>query len=287
MSASIQSHRTTVRQIAKRKGGAPIVCLTAYTAPVARILDRHVDLLLVGDSLAMVVYGMAGTQGVTVDMMINHGSAVVRATTQSCVVVDLPFGSYESSPQAAFRTASRVMEETGCAAVKFEGGVAMAETVRFLVDHGIPVMGHVGLLPQSVQATGGYRVHGRDPEEAARIRDDAHAVADAGAFCIVLENVVEPLARIVTAEITVPTIGIGASPACDGQILVTDDMVGGFTDFTPRFVKQYADIAGHIEAAAKAYAAEVATRRFPAAEHCTGGTPEPVVSSEPNNGKAA
>ncbi len=268
MSASTSTHRATVRDIAKRKGGAPIVCLTAYTAPVAKILDSHVDLLLVGDSLAMVVYGMDNTQGVSVDMMINHGVAVVRATSRACIVVDLPFGSYEQSPAAAFDTASKVLAETGCSAVKLEGGVVMAETVRFLVDRGVPVMGHIGLQPQSVKASGGFRVHGRTEEEAARIRADAQAIADAGAFSIVLENVVEPLGRSLTADIAVPTIGIGASPSCDGQILVTDDMVGGFTDFTPRFVKQYADVAGEIERAAAAYAVDVRDRRFPAPEHC-------------------
>ena len=268
------AHRTSVRDIVKRKGGAPIVCLTAYTAPVAKILDRHVDLLLVGDSLGMVIYGMDNTQGVSVDMMVAHGTAVVRATARACVVVDLPFGSYESAPAAAFETASRVLAETGCAAVKFEGGVVMAETVRFLVERGVPVMGHVGLQPQSVKAAGGFRVHGRTEEEAARIRADAHAIADAGAFSIVLENVVETLGRSLTAEIDVPTIGIGASPACDGQILVTDDMVGGFTDFTPRFVKRYADVAGEIDRAAEAFAREVVARRFPAPEHCAGGAPK-------------
>ena len=182
MSASTGSHRISVRDIANRKGGAPLVCLTAYTAPVAKILDDHVDLLLVGDSLAMVIYGMDSTQGVSVDMMIAHGGAVVRATERACIVIDLPFGSYESSPQEAFETASMVLAETGCAAVKLEGGVVMAETVRFLVGNGIAVMGHVGLLPQSVKASGGYRVHGRQPEEAARIRADARAIADAGAF---------------------------------------------------------------------------------------------------------
>ena len=272
MSASIHTHRSSVRDIVKRKGGAPIVCLTAYSATVAKIIDRHVDLILVGDSLGMVCYGMDNTQGVSVDMMVAHGAAVVGATERACIVVDLPFGSYESAPSAAFETASRVLSETGCAAVKFEGGVVMAETVRFLVERGIPVMGHVGLQPQSVKASGGFRVHGRTEEEAARIRADARAIAEAGSFAIVLENVVEPLGRSLTAEIAVPTIGIGASPACDGQILVTDDMVGGFTDFTPRFVKRFADVAGEIDRAAEAYAGEVAARRFPAPEHCAGGT---------------
>jgi 3-methyl-2-oxobutanoate hydroxymethyltransferase len=238
---------------------------------MAKALDAHTDLLLVGDSLGMVIYGMETTQGVTVDMMVAHGAAVVRATRRACIVVDLPFGSYETSPAAAFETASRVVAETGCTAVKLEGGVAMAETVRFLGERGIPVMGHVGLQPQSVKASGGFRVHGRTEEEEARIRADAHAIAEAGAFSIVIENVVEPLGRSLTAELAIPTIGIGASPACDGQILVTDDMVGMFTDFTPRFVKRYADMAGEIDRAARAYAKDVHARRFPAAEHCTTG----------------
>ena len=274
MSASQGKRRTTVPDIMRRKGGTPIICLTAYTAPVAKILDSHADVLLVGDSLAMVIYGMESTLGVSVDMMVNHGTAVTRATRQACIVVDLPFGSCEASPRAAFATAARVMAETGCAAVKIEGGVVMADTVRFLTERGVPVMGHVGLQPQSVQAAGGYRVHGRSESEAAEVRADARAVAEAGAFAIVLENVVEPLARAITADVPVPTIGIGASPACDGQILVTDDMAGMFTEFTPRFVKRYGDLAGALERAAAAYAEDVRARRFPGPEHCAPGVDE-------------
>jgi len=261
--------RISVSDIASSKGRTPIVCLTAYTAQMAKILDPHVDLLLVGDSIGMVVYGMDGTIGVTVDMMINHGRAVVRGATRACVVVDLPFGSYESTPIQAFETASRVVAETGAAAVKLEGGVIMADTVRYLSDRGVPVVGHVGLRPQAARATGGFRVHGRNDAEAQRIRDDARAVAEAGAFAVVLENVVEPLACTITDDIAVPTIGIGASPACDGQILVTDDLAGLFTDFKPRFVKRYADLAGILETAVSAYADDVRSRRFPGPEHVT------------------
>ncbi len=274
MPAATAEQRISVRDIAARKGGTPIVCLTAYTAPVAQVLDRHVDLLLVGDSLAMVVYGMDGTQGVTVDMMIVHGRAVVRASHRACVVVDLPYGSYEADPETALATAGRIMAETGAQAVKLEGGAAMAETVRRLVAAGIPVMGHVGLLPQSVAGPGGFGVRGRTPEQAAAILADARAIAEAGAFSIVVENVVEPLARAITEAIAVPTIGIGASPACDGQILVTDDMAGMFTAFTPRFVKRYATLAENLDRAAAAYAADVAARRFPGPEHCAAGGSE-------------
>ena len=274
MSASIHTHRSSVRDIVKRKGGAPIVCLTAYTAPVAKILDRHVDLLLVGDSLGMVIYGMDGTLGVTLDMMIAHGAAVARTARRACVVIDLPFGSYEASPEAAFASAARVLAETGCAAVKIEGGAGMAETVRFLTERGVPVMGHVGLQPQSVHAVGGFRVRGRTESEAAGVRADARAVSEAGAFAIVLENIVEPLARTITNEVAAPTIGIGASPGCDGQILVTDDMAGMFTEFTPRFVKRYGDLAGALADAARAYAEDVRKRRFPGPEHCVAGDPK-------------
>ena len=271
MAASDSTRRITVPAIVRRKGGVPIVCLTAYTAPVAKVLDQHVDLLLVGDSLGMVIYGMDGTLGVTLDMMIAHGAAVARTARRACVVIDLPFGSYEASPEAAFATAARVLAETGCAAVKLEGGTGMAETVRFLTERGVPVMGHVGLQPQSVRTLGGFRVHGRSAAEAARVRADATAIVEAGAFAIVLENVVETLARTITAEVAAPTIGIGASPACDGQILVTDDMAGLFTEFTPRFVKRYGDLAGELDRAAAGYAEDVRARRFPGPEHCVSG----------------
>lgn len=252
------------------KGGPPIVGLTAYTAPVAHLLDPHVDFLLVGDSLGMVVYGFDSTLPVTLDMMIAHGAAVMRGSVRALVVVDLPFGAYQQSPQQAFAAAARIMAETGCAAVKLEGGAEMAETVRFLVRRGVPVMGHVGLMPQSVHAAGGFKVQGRGDDRAAEVIADALAVAEAGAFSIVIEGTVEPVARTITERVPVPTIGIGASPACDGQILVTDDVLGVFTEFTPRFVKRYAELAPLIAAAAEAYAADVRARRFPAKEHCFG-----------------
>jgi 3-methyl-2-oxobutanoate hydroxymethyltransferase len=252
------------------KGGPPIVGLTAYTAPVAHLLDPHVDFLLVGDSLGMVVYGFDSTLPVTLDMMIAHGAAVMRGSVRALVVVDLPFGAYQQSPQQAFAAAARIMAETGCAAVKLEGGAEMADTVRFLVRRGVPVMGHVGLMPQSVHAAGGFKVQGRGDDRAAEVIADAVAVAEAGAFSIVIEGTVEPVARTITERVPVPTIGIGASPACDGQILVTDDVLGVFTEFTPRFVKRYAELAPLIAAAAEAYAADVRARRFPAKEHCFG-----------------
>ncbi|MGE4221042.1 MAG: 3-methyl-2-oxobutanoate hydroxymethyltransferase, partial [Alphaproteobacteria bacterium] len=262
-----------------RKGGEPLVCLTAYTAPVAEALDPHCDLLLVGDSLAMVLYGMESTLGVTLDMMIGHARAVVRASERALIVVDLPFGSYEESPEAAFRSASRVMAETGAGAVKLEGGTEMAPTIRFLVERGIPVMGHVGLMPQSVNTHGGYGARGKQEQEQRRILDDAVAVAAAGAFAIVVEGTVEPLARDITAAVPVPTIGIGASPECDGQVLVIDDMVGMFTGFTPRFVKRYAELGTAMGEAAAAYAEDVKARRFPGPEHCFGLPPRDAKKS--------
>lgn len=266
--------RVTVPQIRARKGGEPIACLTAYTAPVARHLDPHLDLLLVGDSLAMVIYGMESTLGVTLDMMIAHGRAVTRATEHACVAVDLPFGSYEESPQQAFRNAAKVMAETGCQAVKLEGGVEMAETVRFLTQRGVPVFGHIGLMPQSVNTAGGYAARGRDDAEAKRIMADAVAIAEAGAFAIVIEGTLEPIARDITRAIEVPTVGIGASPDCDGQILVTDDLIGMFTEFRPKFVKRYAEMGTDLAQVAARYAEDVRNRRFPEPEHCfTSKTP--------------
>jgi 3-methyl-2-oxobutanoate hydroxymethyltransferase len=252
------------------KGSVPIVGLTAYTAPVARLLDPYVDFLLVGDSLGMVVYGFDSTLPVTLDMMIAHGAAVMRATARALIVVDLPFGAYQASPEQAFRNAARIMTETGCAAVKLEGGAEMAETVQFLTRRGVPVMGHVGLMPQSVHAAGGFKVQGRGQHQAERVAADAAAIAEAGAFSIVIEGTVETVARAITERVPVPTIGIGASPACDGQILVTDDVLGTFTEFTPRFVKRYAELAPLISAAAEAYAEDVRARRFPGPEHCFG-----------------
>jgi 3-methyl-2-oxobutanoate hydroxymethyltransferase len=271
-----RKNAVTVPDLAARKGATPIVCLTAYTTPMARLMDAHVDVMLVGDSLGMVVYGMETTLGVSVDMMINHGQAVMRGAEHACVVVDLPFGSYQESPAAAYRTAARVLAETGCDAVKLEGGVEMAETVAFLSTRGVPVMGHVGLKPQSVKSMGGFAVQGKSDDAARRVVEDAKAIAAAGAFSIVVEGTMEPVARAITNAVPVPTIGIGASPACDGQVLVIDDVLGLFSDFTPKFVKRYAELAPEIEQAVKAYADEVRSRAFPGDEHCFGAKRGPA-----------
>jgi 3-methyl-2-oxobutanoate hydroxymethyltransferase len=259
--------RLTVPAIqARKKGGVtaePVVMLTAYTARMAQLLDPHCDMLLVGDSLGQVIYGLDTTVRVTLDMMVAHGAAVVRGSYRSVVVIDLPFGTYEASPEQAFETAARVMRETGAAAVKMEGGEVLAPTISFLVKRGIPVMGHVGLTPQAVNALGGYGARGRSPAEAEKIAADARAVADAGAFAMVIEGVVEPIARAITAEVACPTIGIGASPACDGQVLVVDDMLGMF-ERVPRFVRRFDDMASRVSAAAGVYAAAVRDRSFPA-----------------------
>jgi len=267
MSVQTRPQHLSITAIKRRKGGEKLVCLTAYTAPVARLLDDAVDLLLVGDSLAMVVYGFDSTLPVTLDMMIAHGAAVVRATQHAAVVVDLPFGSYQASPADAFRAAARVMAETGCLAVKLEGGEEMAETVAFLTRRGIPVMGHVGLTPQAVNQLGGYRSRGHQDEERRKILADGAVIADAGVFSLVVEGVNEGLARELTETVAIPTIGIGASPACDGQILVTDDMLGLFAEFTPKFVKRYAALGQTIRDAARDYAEDVRSGRFPAPEH--------------------
>lgn len=268
MSSQSPRRRVGVPEIRARKGGEPIVSLTAYTAPMARMLDPHVDFLLVGDSLGMVVYGFDSTLPVTLEMMIAHGAAVVRGSTRACVVVDMPFGSYEESPQGAYRSAARILAETGCAAVKLEGGVAMADTIGTLVARGIPVMAHIGLTPQSVNLFGGFRVQGRDDARADQVRADAAAVEAAGAFAAVVEGIPEPLAREITEAVSIPTIGIGGSPACDGQVLVTEDMVGLFGAFTPKFVKRYAELGDAVADAAAAYAREVRSRSFPGPEHC-------------------
>ena len=257
--------RLTVPALQSRKGGEPIVMLTAYTARMAQLLDPHCDLLLVGDSLAQVIYGLPSTIPVTLEMMCAHGAAVVRGSYHSVVAVDMPFGTYEASPQQAFENASRVLKETGAAAVKLEGGEAMAETVEFLVKRGIPVIGHVGLTPQAVNVLGGYRARGRDDNEANKILADAKAMSDAGCFALVLEGVMEEIAIEATKAVACPTIGIGASADCDGQVLVTDDMLGMF-ERTPRFVKRYDDLATRVSEAAAAYAAEVRSRAFPTAE---------------------
>jgi len=229
-----------------------------------------VDVLLVGDSLGMVLYGFDSTLPVTLEMMINHGAAVVRGSSKACVVVDMPFGSYQESPQQAFRNAARVMAESGCAAVKLEGGREMAETIAFLTQRGVPVMAHIGLKPQTVNAIGGFRAQGRNEAEAAAILADAHAVADAGAFSVVVEGTWEPVARRLTQQIAIPTIGIGASPACDGQVLVVEDVLGLFSDFTPKFVKKFADLGSLVSEAAERYTQEVRDGTFPGPEHCFG-----------------
>ena len=258
--------RLTVPAIQRRKFEGktqqPLVMLTAYTARMAQLLDPHCDMLLVGDSLGQVVYGLPSTLAVTLDMMIAHGAAVVRGSYHSVVLVDMPFGSYEASPQQAFASASRIMAETGCAGVKLEGGVAMAETISFLSQRGIPVMAHIGLTPQAVNALGGYGARGKSQEEHAKIISDARAVAQAGAFAMVIEGVMEDIAVAVTDSVDVPVIGIGASAHCDGQVLVAEDMLGMF-ERVPRFVKRYENIAETIEKAAVQYAEDVRNRNFP------------------------
>lgn len=255
--------RITVPDIAGRKGGEPIVCLTAYDAPMAALLDPHCDVLLVGDSLGMAVHGLPNTVGVTLEMMILHGQAVMRGAKRAMVVVDMPFGSYEGGKEVAYANCVRVMKETGAQAVKLETSIEMAEIVAFLVKRGIPVMGHVGLRPQAILAEGGFKAKGRTDSERDRVLAEARAVAEAGAFCIVIEGVAESLAREITETIDVPTIGIGASAACDGQVLVVNDMLGMF-DWTPKFVRKYADLRTEIDRAAAAFASDVKTRRFPA-----------------------
>lgn len=261
--------RLTVPAIRRRKQDGqtaePIVMLTAYTARQAQLLDAHCDILLVGDSLGQVIYGLPSSVPVTLDMMIAHGAAVVRGSYHAVVLVDMPFGAYEASPEAAFAAASRVLKETGCAGVKLEGGAVMAETVAFLSARGIPVMGHVGLTPQAVNTLGGYNARGRSDAEAAKIVSDAVALADAGAFAIVVEGVVEPIAIEVTRAVSCPVIGIGGSAQCDGQVLVTEDMLGMF-DRVPRFVKKYENLGDSISAAAARYADEVRARTFPGLE---------------------
>lgn len=256
--------RVTAPDIRARKGGEPVVCLTAYTAPIAKILDAHCDLLLVGDSVGMVVHGMPNTVGVTLDMMIMHGQAVMRGSERAMVVVDMPFGTYEASAEQAFANAVRVLKETGAQAVKVEAGRQIAGTIEYLVERGIPVMGHVGLRPQAVNVDGKFRAKGRTREERAQVLAEAKAADAAGAFAIVVEGVDETLAPEITAAVRAPTIGIGASAKCDGQILVTDDLLGLF-DWTPKFVRRYADVKGVIDKAAAAYAGDVRARRFPAA----------------------
>lgn len=262
MSKQTQTTRKTVKDIAAAKGGTPLVMLTAYDAPTAAILDPHCDILLVGDSLGMVVHGLPSTVGVTMEMMILHGQAVMRGSQSAMVVVDMPFGSYETNADQAFLNAVRIMKETGCQAIKIESGAYAAGQIAHLVERGIPVMGHVGLRPQAINVDGGFRAKGRTDGERERVIAEARAAADAGAFCIVIEGVAEDLAAEISAEVSCPTIGIGASASCDGQVLVTQDMLGLF-DWTPKFVRRYADLRAAIDAAAAEYAADVRARRFP------------------------
>ena len=266
MSAQTPMKRISVPEIKARKGREPIVSLTCYHAHTARLLDSHVDVMLVGDSLGMVMHGMETTLGVTLELMILHAQAVMRGAKHALVVVDMPFGSYEESPEIAFRNAARVMKETGCSAVKLEGGARMAATIRYLSLRGIPVMGHIGMTPQMVQVMGGFKTQGRNAEEWPAIEADAKAIDEAGAFAVVLEAMAEPLAAKITKLIGIPTIGIGASAACDGQILVMEDMLG-LNPNPPRFVREYAHLGADIEAAVAAYAADVRNRRFPGQEN--------------------
>lgn len=260
------ARRITVPEIRAKKKVEPIVSLTAYHAHTAAIADPYVDFLLVGDSLGMVMHGYESTVPVPLDLMIIHGRAVVRGSQSALVVVDMPFGTYEESPQMAFRNAAKLMKETSCGAVKLEGGRRMAETIRYLVDRGIPVMGHIGLTPQSVHVLGGYKAQGRSKDQWAEIEEDGRIVEEAGAFAVVLEAIAEPLAARITRAISIPTIGIGASAECDGQILVMEDMLG-LSPRVPKFVKKFGAVGDAIEAAISDYANEVRERQFPAAEH--------------------
>ena len=262
MSSEFAFKRVTAPDIAKRKGGAPIVALTAYHAHTARIIDPYVDMLLVGDSLGMVMHGYETTIPVPLELMIMHAQAVVRGSTRALVVVDMPFGSYEESPSISFRNAARVLKETGCGAIKIEGGAHMAETIRYLTDRGIPVMSHIGMTPQAVNMIGSFKPRGRFRSEWAAFEEDARAVAEAGAFAVVLEALAELLAARITKQVSIPTIGIGASAECDGQILVLEDMLG-LSPRVPKFVKEYAQIGEAIENAVKSYANEVRARVFP------------------------
>jgi len=265
--APVAARRITPAELSARKGGVPIVCLTAYTYPIARLLDPHVDLQLVGDSVAMVLHGHATTLGATMDMMIAHGQAVMRGSSRACVVVDMPAGSYEDTVENAVACAQRIVRETGCHAVKLEGGVAIAAQIAAIVVAGIPVMGHIGLLPQSVEKEGGYKIKGRSEANAELLYADAKAVEAAGAFSVVIEGTVEPVAAEITRRIAIPTVGIGASAQCDGQILVIDDAIGLTVDRVPKFVKEYALLRDTVSKAAEDYARDVRSRAFPGPEH--------------------
>lgn len=273
--------RITIPAIRTRKGGQKLVLLTAYTAPMAELLDAHCDMLMVGDSLGMVVYGMDSTLPVTLEMMIAHGKAVARKAQRAAVIIDMPFGSYQESPEQAFRHAARVMQETGADAVKMEGGAELAATIRFLSERGIPVMGHIGLMPQHMHQLGGFKAQGSDAASQQALQHAALAIAEAGAFAIVLEGIMEPLAAAITQQLSIPTIGIGASADCDGQVLVVDDMLGLFVR-TPRFVKRYADLRSVIDAAAATYAREVRSGAFPSDAHCYGAVAQKASTLKKN-----
>jgi 3-methyl-2-oxobutanoate hydroxymethyltransferase len=266
--------------IAALKGQRPVVALTSYHAHTAAIADRYCDFLLVGDSLGMVMHGYETTVPVPLDLMIMHGKAVVRGARRALVVVDMPFGTYEESPPVAFRNAARVMKETDCGAVKLEGGRRMAETIRYLVERGIPVMAHIGLTPQSINVIGGFKTQGRTRDQWAALENDARLVAEAGAFAVVLEAIAEPLAQRITASIPIPTIGIGASAACDGQILVMEDMLG-LSPRVPKFVKEFGRIGAAIDGAIRSYAEEVRARRFPEPLHTYGMKDAEGAEAEP------
>lgn len=268
MSSHRPQHRMSVPDIQRRKGAGSLVALTAYSTPMARLLDPHADLLLVGDSLGMVLYGMPSTLGVSLEMMVAHTLAVMRGSRRACVVADLPFASYQESPRQAFRNAARLLADSGAQAVKLEGGEEMEETVDFLVRRGIPVLAHIGLMPQQVNAMGGFKAQGRDPESAERVRRDGLAMQRGGAFAVVIEGVGEPLARRLSEELAIPCIGIGASPACDGQVLVSEDLLGLSGEQVPRFVERYARLDREIDEAARRFAEDVRERRFPEARHC-------------------
>ena len=271
--------RKSVIDIRKQKGKETIVCLTAYTAPIARAIDKHVDILLVGDSLGMVLYDYENTLPVTLDQMIEHSKSVVGASSNACVIVDMPFGTYEESKNLAFNNAARLMKETHCDGIKLEGGQNMFETVKYLTDRSIPVMGHIGLQPQSVVIDGGYKIKGKNKFDWNKYIEDAKALEEAGAFSMVLEGMTEPLATEITAQLSIPTIGIGASINCDGQILVTEDMIG-LTNITPKFVKEYINIGELIEDAASSYSNEVRNKKFPTKDHTYSMNPTIVKSNK-------
>ena len=271
--------RKSVIDIRKQKGKETIVCLTAYTAPIARAIDKHVDILLVGDSLGMVLYDYENTLPVTLDQMIEHSKSVVGASSNACVIVDMPFGTYEESKNLAFNNAARLMKETHCDGIKLEGGQNMFETVKYLTDRSIPVMGHIGLQPQSVVIDGGYKIKGKNKFDWNKYIEDAKALEEAGAFSMVLEGMTEPLATEITAQLSIPTIGIGASQNCDGQILVTEDMIG-LTNITPKFVKEYINIGELIEDAASSYSNEVRNKKFPTKDHTYSMNPTIVKSNK-------